>query len=98
EALDEVERECMRQHCELGLSSLETFNIPKEFTDIIMQHHERLDGSGYPKGLKGKEISYNAQIAMVADSINAITSHRPYRDAIDIETAFRMLREDSDRY
>jgi len=98
EALNEVEKDCMRQHCELGLSSLETFNIPKEFTDIIMQHHERLDGSGYPNGLKGDEISHIAQIAMVADTIDAITSHRPYREAYDIKTAIKMLRKERARY
>ncbi|MGI6733294.1 MAG: HD-GYP domain-containing protein [Anaerovoracaceae bacterium] len=98
ESLTDMERFCIRQHCELGVSSLEGFNIPKEFMDMVMQHHERLDGSGYPKGLKEDEIGLNAKIAMVADAVDAITSYRPYRGAQNMDAAIKMLRDDKEKY
>jgi putative nucleotidyltransferase with HDIG domain len=60
----------------------------------LMQHHERLDGSGYPEGLMGDEISLSAKIIAVADVFDALTSDRPYRDAYPIEEAFRILRSE----
>lgn len=97
-ALTDAEMVYMRQHCELGLSSLEQFDFPKECNDIVLQHHERLDGSGYPKGLKGDEICRNARIVMVADAFDAITSARPYKNSKDAGTAIRLLRNDKGKY
>jgi HD-GYP domain-containing protein (c-di-GMP phosphodiesterase class II) len=54
---------------------------------IILQHHERIDGSGYPSGLKGDEILIEARIICVADVVEAMTNHRPYRPALGIEKA-----------
>lgn len=96
--LTDMERTFVRQHCELGACSLGEFNIPKEYMDIITQHHERLDGSGYPNGLKEDEIGMNAKIAMVADAVDAITSYRPYREAQAMDVAMKMLREEKEKY
>jgi len=96
--LTDIEKVYIRQHCELGMSSIEPLCLPKECTDIILQHHERLDGSGYPKGLKGDEICRNAKIVMVADSVDAITSGRPYRQGREIDEAGKMLKSDGEKY
>lgn len=98
ESLTDMEMSLVRQHCELGMSSLESFNLPKEYMDIVMQHHERLDGSGYPKGLKGSEIGRNARIVMIADAVDAITSYRPYRQPQSMDVAIKKLRNEDDKY
>nr|WP_312577536.1 HD domain-containing phosphohydrolase [Sedimentibacter sp.] len=64
----------------------------------FLQHHERLDGSGYPKGLKGYEICLNARIVMIADVFDAITSGRPYKRSQEMESAIRILRNDQEKY
>ncbi len=97
-SLTDAEMAVVRQHCELGISSLENFNLPKEYTDIVMQHHERLDGSGYPRGLKENEICRNAKIVMIADAVDAITSYRPYRQPKPMDAAIKKLRDEEERY
>ena len=98
EPLTDTEKNYIRQHCELGMSSLKTFDLPEECTDIVLQHHERLDGSGYPKGLKKDEICRNAKIVMVADAVDAITSGRPYRLPRELDTAINILRIEGEKY
>ncbi|TAH64812.1 MAG: HD domain-containing protein, partial [Anaerolineaceae bacterium] len=90
--LTDNEINILRLHCGFGKSSLEGFNLPQEYIDIVMQHHEKLDGSGYPNGLKGDEIGRNVRIVMVANAIDGITSYRPYRLPYDMKTAIEMLR------
>lgn len=96
--LDDMEMFYMRQHCELGVSSLAPYNLPADCTDIVLQHHERLDGSGYPYGLKENEICFNAKIVMVADAIDAITSGRPYKKSKSMDSAIEILSNDKDKY
>ena len=60
--------------------------------DIVVQHHERLDGSGYPAGLRGEEIMPEARILAVADVVEAMASHRPYRPALGLEAALAEIR------
>jgi len=96
--LSSMEMTYLRQHCELGVSSLAHFGLPKDCTDIILQHHERLDGSGYPKGLKGDAICRNAKIVMIADVVDAIISGRPYRPFQGMDKALGVLRNDSEKY
>jgi len=98
EDLTDTEMSLVRKHCELGMSSLESFNLPKEYMDIVMQHHERLDGSGYPKGLKGDEISFNSRIVMIADAVDSITSYRPYRQSQSMDIAIKKLRNEKEKY
>lgn len=96
--LTDIEMLQIQQHCELGVSTIEPLYLPKECTDVILQHHERLDGSGYPLGLKGDEICRNAQIVMVADAFDAITSERPYRHGWDIEEIGKILKGDEGKF
>jgi putative nucleotidyltransferase with HDIG domain len=98
EKLTDMEMSLMRQHCELGVSSLEGYNLPKEYLDIVMQHHERLDGSGYPNGLKGDEICRNAKIVMIADTVDGLSSHKPYSRARSMETAIMELKIAGEKY
>jgi len=98
ESLTDMEMSLIKQHCELGRSSLEGLNFPKEYTDIVMQHYERLDGSGYPKGLKGDEICRNAKIVMIADSVDSTTYNRPYRQPQTMDVAIKKLRDEKEKY
>jgi PAS domain S-box-containing protein/putative nucleotidyltransferase with HDIG domain len=66
--------------------------------EAVLQHHERMDGSGYPQGLHGDEISTMARILAVADVVEAITSHRPYRPALGIEAAMAEINEHPEKY
>jgi len=61
--------------------------IPLPIAQIVYQHHERMDGSGYPQGFSGKDILLEARIMAVADVVEAMASHRPYRPALGIDTA-----------
>ncbi|MGB9836355.1 MAG: HD domain-containing phosphohydrolase [Candidatus Saccharicenans sp.] len=79
--LTESEWAIIKTHAELGYELIKDVNFPWPVADIILQHHERLDGSGYPRGLKGEEIILDARILAVADVYDAMSSFRPYRQA-----------------
>jgi len=85
------EYKIIKTHPELTNKILQPMNLPAFIIDGAVQHHERLDGSGYPRGLKGNEISLFGRIIAVADVFDALTSARPYRDSRTIEKAFRVL-------
>jgi HD-GYP domain-containing protein (c-di-GMP phosphodiesterase class II) len=74
-----------------------TFKYPEEVGEIVVQHHERWDGKGYPKGLKGKEISLPARILSVADAFEAMVSQRPYRNSMIGYMAMKQLLNDNGR-
>lgn len=83
----------IKQHPELGISMLQDCKLPKQCTDIVLQHHERIDGSGYPYGLNDSEIYHGSKIVMVCDMLDANTSYRPYKlpESIikaDVESGF----------
>ena len=80
--LSEAEFAIIRGHSEAGWELLEPAGLPASVTDAVLQHHERLDGSGYPAGLRDDEIGEFARIIAVADVVEAMSSHRPYRPAI----------------
>ena len=63
--------------------------------EIVIAHHERIDGSGYPRGLRGEAIPLEARILAVADTYDVLTTNRPYRQAFENEHALRILREES---
>jgi len=67
--------------------------FPWPVADIILQHHERMDGSGYPKGLKGKDICIGARILAAPDVIEAMSSYRPYRPALGIDKAVMEIKK-----
>lgn len=77
----------MQEHPATGCSILEGIEFPWPLARIVRQHQERMDGSGYPDGLAGDEILLEARILCVADVVEAMTSHRPYRPAYNIGEA-----------
>lgn len=90
--LGEAEFELVKQHPKIGYDILQTVTFPWPVADIVLQHHERLDGSGYPTALKGDEILIEARILAVADVVEAMSSHRPYRPALGIDVALDEIR------
>lgn len=96
--LNDQEMILMKQHCELGYSMIKELSLQKECTDIILQHHERLDGSGYPYGLHDKQIADTAKIVMIADVVDAITSYRPYKSVQPLEAVIKELRSEENKY
>lgn len=89
------EWEVIRRHPALGYGLVRDVNLVREVGDIILCHHEHYDGSGYPKGLKGPAIPVEARIFAVADTLDAVTSHRPYRAPRDFQTARRELQKNA---
>lgn len=89
--LDPDEWAIMRQHCEMGAKLLEGFDALAEARDIVLQHHERWDGAGYPMGLRGKAICFGARIFAVVDALDAMLSDRPYRKAMTFEAALKQI-------
>ncbi|MFZ6689664.1 HD domain-containing phosphohydrolase [Undibacterium sp. SXout11W] len=85
--LSSVEFDLIKEHPMIGFNILSKVSFPWEIAKIIVQHHERIDGSGYPKGLKGDEILLESKILAVADVVEAIASHRPYRAALGVKVA-----------
>jgi putative nucleotidyltransferase with HDIG domain len=93
--LTEEEEKIMRQHCELGARILEPISAYAEVIPMVLQHHERFVGAGYPYGIEGRAISLGARIFAVADSFDAMTSDRPYRKAMDRERAIEIIKQES---
>ncbi len=91
--LTSEEWEIMRTHPELGFEMLKDIKFLEDSLDIVLYHHERLDGKGYPYHLTGEEIPIGARIFAIADTFDAITSDRPYRKAQSIQTARAIIAE-----
>lgn len=85
--ISDVEYSIIKTHPQVGYDILKNIKFPWPIAEIILQHHERLDGSGYPSGLKGKEILLEARILAVADVVEAMSTHRPYRPAQPVSEA-----------
>jgi PAS domain S-box-containing protein/putative nucleotidyltransferase with HDIG domain len=85
--LSEHEFGMIKTHPEVGYDIIKDVKFPWPVALMVLQHHERMDGSGYPKGLKGEEIILEARILAVADVMEAITAHRPYRPALGFDKA-----------
>jgi PAS domain S-box-containing protein/putative nucleotidyltransferase with HDIG domain len=82
-----IEHRLIQEHPQSGYGVLKNVKFPWKIAEVVLQHHERMDGSGYPKGLKGEVILLEARILAVADVVEAMSSHRPYRPALGIEAA-----------
>ena len=93
--LTDSEFDVVKSHAEHGYDIVRSIDFPWPVSDIVRQHHERLDGSGYPQGLKGEEICQEARIIGVADVVEAMWSHRPYRAGLGIDAALDELRAGS---
>ena len=89
--LSDAEMGIVRGHVEASYRILEGILFPWPVAEIVRGHHERLDGSGYPRGLKGDAISLGARILAVADTVEAMSSHRPYRPALGIDAALEEI-------
>ncbi|MGC9530279.1 MAG: PAS domain S-box protein [Candidatus Bipolaricaulaceae bacterium] len=89
--LTELEFSLIKAHPQVAYDVISRIDFPWPVADIVLQHHERLDGSGYPQGLAGNEITLEARILAVADVVEAISSHRPYRPAQGTEAALAEL-------
>jgi len=93
--LTDLEMQMVRQHVENGYQILKDIPFPWPLADIVRQHHERLDGSGYPHQLKGDQIRPEARILAVADTIEAMATHRPYRPALGLQAALDEVRAEA---
>jgi len=89
--LQEEDKHYLRTHCLKGYEILKNIDFPWPIAEIALQHHERYDGSGYPQGLLGKNILVESRIVSVADVVEALVSHRPYRPAISLKDALFFL-------
>jgi len=85
--LNDLEFLLIQSHSQAGYDILKDVHFPWPIADIVLQHHERVDGSGYPLGLKGEQILLEAKIMAVADVVEAISSHRPYRAGLGTDSA-----------
>jgi len=93
--LTELEMKMVQEHAETGYQILKDIPFPWPIAEVVHQHHERLDGSGYPKGLKGDQICKEARILSVADTIEAMATHRPYRPARGLIAAMDEVRAEA---
>ncbi len=93
--LTEAERTLMWLHTEIGARILGQFALFRPGVAIVLHHHERYDGQGYPRRLKGEAIPLGARVVAVADAFDAMTEDRPYRRALDLEEATKRLRDGS---
>jgi PAS domain S-box-containing protein/putative nucleotidyltransferase with HDIG domain len=91
--LNAIEFAIIKAHPETGYDVLRTIAFEQPVAEIVLQHHERMDGSGYPQGLSGDDILREARIIAVADVYEAMTSHRPYRPGLPRETAVAELQD-----
>ncbi len=93
--ISEMEFSMIKMHPKVGYDILKNIEFPWPVADIVLQHHERMDGSGYPDGLKGEAILVQARIIAVADVVEAMASHRPYRPALGIDVALDEISKGS---
>jgi putative nucleotidyltransferase with HDIG domain len=89
--LSDLEREIIKTHCKVARDIIINIEFPYPVAEIIFQHHERMDGSGYPRGLKGDKIAIEARIIGTADVIDAMASYRPYRPALGVDAAIEEI-------
>jgi len=87
------ERQVMQQHAQIGFDLVKDIPFLADAAEVVLMHHERFDGGGYPRGLKGEQILPGARIFAVADTLDAITSDRPYRRASSFEFARETIRD-----
>ncbi|HDH50649.1 MAG TPA: HD domain-containing protein, partial [Nitrospirae bacterium] len=85
----------MKQHPEIGTSIVQSVPLLEDAIPVILHHHERYDGNGYPAGLKGAAIPLNARIVIVADAVDAMMRARPYRGSLPMEKVLSELRDNA---
>lgn len=95
--LSEAEFSLIKAHPTVGHDILEPIDFPWPIAEMVRQHHEKLDGSGYPQGLHGSEILREARILCIADRVEAMASHRPYRPALGVDAALDEIARNARR-
>lgn len=95
--MEASEMELIRQHAQFGYEILRCIPVTQPIADVVHQHHERLDGSGYPRGLKGDAILPEARVLAVADVVDAVASARSYRTALGWDTALAVIENEAGR-
>jgi len=93
--IEKVQLDFIKTHPEVGYEIIKDVEFPWPVAEIIHQHHERMDGSGYPLGLMGEDITLEARIVAVADVVEAMASHRPYRASLGIDVALKEIEDGS---
>ena len=93
--LTDEERAVVRQHALYGAEIVKDIEFPWPVAEVILQHHERLDGTGYPQGLSGDAISLEARILAVADVVESMLSPRPWRNALSLDEALAEITQNS---
>jgi HD-GYP domain-containing protein (c-di-GMP phosphodiesterase class II) len=93
--LTDSEWEIMRRHARIGYDLVKSISFLAGAAEIVLTHHERFDGSGYPQKMKGDEIPFGARIFAVADTLDAMTSDRPYRAALPLQAAQEVIERGS---
>ncbi len=96
--IGETEFEVVKGHSQTGYELLAKIDFPWPIADIVHQHHEKLNGSGYPNGLKDDDILIEAKIISVADTVEAMTAHRPYRAALGIDKAMEEITTNKGKF
>lgn len=91
--ITDEEFQLIQQHCRHGYEILQEVEFDWPVAEVALQHHERIDGSGYPQGLSGDDILLEAKILAVADVVEAMSSHRPYRPSLGIDAAISEIKE-----
>lgn len=91
--LSDIEFNLIKNHSQIGYDILKKVDFLWPVAEIVLQHHEKMNGSGYPRGLKGDEILLEAKIICVADVVEAMSSHRPYRPALGIDKALEEISQ-----
>ena len=95
--ISEVEYNIIKTHPQAGYEILKNIKFPWPIAQIVLQHHERMDGSGYPLGLRRRKIILEARILAVADVVEAMAAHRPYRPALSINRALEEISENKNK-
>jgi PAS domain S-box-containing protein/putative nucleotidyltransferase with HDIG domain len=92
-ALSDIEFSLIKAHAQIGYDILKSIDFSYPVAQIVLQHHEKMDGSGYPNGLREENILQEAKIICVADVVEAMSSHRPYRPALGIDAALEEISQ-----
>ena len=83
----------IKEHSQVGYDIMKDIDFSQPIAQVILQHHEKMDGSGYPQGISGENIIQEARILAVADTVEAMVSHRPYIPAIGMDKAFEEISQ-----
>jgi len=96
--LTPLEFSLIKTHAQIGYDILKDIEFPWDIATMVLQHHERLDGSGYPQGVTGERILLEARILTVADVVEAMASHRPYRPSLGLDKALEEIKDKRGRF